>query len=333
MDLLTQGLLGSAIALSVSRPAETKTAAIIGFVAGLATDADVFIRSDSDPLLNLEYHRHFTHSVFFIPIAALVISCLLWPLLSKQLPWRRLFLYSLAGYLLSGLLDACTSYGTRLLWPFSDDRISFNIISIIDPLFTLSLLLGVLITLKTRHKIFMVAFLMVSGSYLLLGWYQHHQVEKLSQQLATERGHLGQRFLVKPTLGNLFLWRSVYLAKNRFYVDAIRLNPLNGQSSIFPGDSIARFNAQSDELNIPPDSILQQDIIRFSSFTSDYLALHPLQQNTLIDVRYSNLPDSILPLWGIQFDPHQPQLHASYHLYRDASKKTREAFIAMLLNQ
>ena len=323
MDLLTQGLLGSAIALAVAKPDEIKKAGLIGLLAGLAADVDFFIRSNSDPLLNLEFHRHFTHSLFFIPIAALIISFLLWPLMHKHLAWKKIFIYSLAGYLLSGLLDACTSYGTRLLWPLSEDKISFNIISIIDPVFTVSLLLGVLLTLKSRKRIYIYTFLFIASSYMMLGWYQHNQVEQLSLKLAAERGHQAEQLLVKPTLGNLFLWRSVYLYNNTFYVDAIRLSPLSGQTEIFPGSSIARFYPDKHDLDIAEDSTLQKDINRFSSFTSNYLALHPQRENIIIDVRYANLPNSTLPLWGIQFDP----------LYRDASKTTRENFLAMLLNR
>lgn len=330
MDLLTQGLLGSALAISIAKPEEIKKAGLIGLIAGLAADVDFFIRSNSDPLLNLEFHRHFTHSLFFIPVAALIISLLLWPLWRKHLSWKRIFLFSLAGYLLSGLLDASTSYGTRLFWPLSDERISFNIISIIDPIFTLLLLSGVLLTLKKAKQIYTWSFLVLASSYLSLGWWQHQQVELLSHQLAKQRGHDIQQLLVKPTLGNLFLWRSVYLHHNNYYVDAIRLNPVSGRSNIYTGSNIQRFHAGQHDLNLPADSVLQTDIKRFSSFTSDYLALHPQQQNTIIDVRYANLPNSVLPLWGIQFNPEKPDTHASYHLYRDASKQTRQTFLSML---
>ena len=333
MDLLTQGLLGTAMALAVAKPDEINKAAIIGLLAGLAADVDFFIRSNTDPLLNLEFHRHFTHSVFFIPIAALIISILLWPIFRKQLIWSRIFTYSLAGYLLSGLLDACTSYGTRLLWPLSEDKISFNIISIIDPIFTLSLLLGVLITLKTRQKIFVYLFLIISSGYMSLGWYQHQQVEQLSRQLVAQRGHQAEKLIVKPTLGNLFLWRSIYLYQSKYYVDAIRLSPLSGQSTIFKGESIQQFDPDSHDLKISADSVLQHDINRFSSFSSHYLAIDPRQKDFIIDVRYSNLPNTTSALWGIQIDPENPQQHAHYQIKRDSSKTTRDAFLNMLFAQ
>src|SRR5690606_29471703 len=46
----------------------------LGALGGMAPDLDVIIRSASDPLLALEYHRHFTHSLAFIPIGGLLVA-------------------------------------------------------------------------------------------------------------------------------------------------------------------------------------------------------------------------------------------------------------------
>jgi len=111
LDLLTQGLLGGVVALSVANKKESRSAAVTGFAAALVADADVLIGASGDPLLNLEFHRHFTHSLIFIPVGALIAALLLWPLLRKRLGFRRIYGYALLGYATSGLLDACTSYG------------------------------------------------------------------------------------------------------------------------------------------------------------------------------------------------------------------------------
>ena len=65
MDLLTQGLLGGALALSVSPKSESRNAALVGFAAALLADADVLISASDDPLLNLElpWHTHVDHPV------------------------------------------------------------------------------------------------------------------------------------------------------------------------------------------------------------------------------------------------------------------------------
>ena len=62
MDPFTQGIVGSTVAQSVSKKNTVIVASIIGLLAGLAPDIDIFIRSDTDPLLFLKYHRHFYYS-------------------------------------------------------------------------------------------------------------------------------------------------------------------------------------------------------------------------------------------------------------------------------
>ena len=74
MDLLTQGLVGSAVAQSFCRPKAQRRVALYGAIAGMAPDLDALISSSADPLLNLDYHRHFSHSLAFIPVGASIVA-------------------------------------------------------------------------------------------------------------------------------------------------------------------------------------------------------------------------------------------------------------------
>ena len=146
MDPLTQGLLGATAAQNINRQQRCAgAAAVLGFLSGMAADLDVLIRSQSDALLFLEYHRQFTHSLIFIPIGALLCATVLSAALRRYwtLPFWRTVLFCGAGYATHALLDACTTYGTQLLWPFSNERIAWNVLSIIDPAYTLPIGLGV----------------------------------------------------------------------------------------------------------------------------------------------------------------------------------------------
>lgn len=138
MDPLSQASLGASLSLSFFRD-KTKylSVLIIGMLAGMAPDLDVFIRSDDDPLLFLEFHRQFSHSLIFIPIGALLCALVFYPFTRKKLSFSQVYLVSFLAYATHGLLDACTSYGTQLFWPFSNQRVSWNTVSIIDPFFTL----------------------------------------------------------------------------------------------------------------------------------------------------------------------------------------------------
>ncbi|MFA0280459.1 metal-dependent hydrolase [Vibrio sp. 10N.222.55.F12] len=82
MDPLTQGVLGVSLSQSASKKQHLVVAGVLGLLSGLAPDLDALIKSQSDPLLALEFHRQFTHSLFFIPILVLLVFATL-----KRAPW------------------------------------------------------------------------------------------------------------------------------------------------------------------------------------------------------------------------------------------------------
>ena len=68
MDPLSQGTVGAVFAQSTSNKSNIFKVGLIGFLAGLAPDLDVFIGSSTDPILFLEFHRQFTHSLILFPL-------------------------------------------------------------------------------------------------------------------------------------------------------------------------------------------------------------------------------------------------------------------------
>ena len=330
MDIVTQGLLGANLAQSVARRPHLRLAAIAGLGSGLLADADIFIRSASDPLLALEYHRHFTHSVFFIPLGALLAFLIFWPFMRAKLPARALYLYCLMGGLLSGFIDACTSYGTHLLWPLLDRRIAWHIIPVIEPVFTACLLIAAILGFTRLKNSFSRAGLALAGGYLLFALLQANRAEEAIRQLAAERGHTIERIIVKPTLGNTLLWRSIYLADGQFYIDAARVA---SDRRVYTGTAIARFDGRQAVPQLAKDSTLYRDIRRFERFSDGYVSRYPGKRDVLGDVRYSINPIGAKPLWGIKLNLNTPDQHAEYKLYRDSSRAERQQFIALLLGR
>lgn len=332
MDLLTQGLLGASLAQSGTRQNETRLATGVGFFAGLLADADILIQSVNDPLLTVEFHRHFTHSIFFVPFGGLIAALILWPFLRKRLSFVRLYLFCFLGYSLSGVLDALTSYGTHLFWPVNEERVAFNIVSVIDPIFTLILLIAVVCAYKKKVVIAARIGLIIAAFYLVFGWVQLQRAEAIAATLVASRGHVAEQLLVKPTLANLVLWRSIYETEGKFYVDAIRVG-LFSQPRIYPGESINKFTIGQFLDQLPKDSTLAKDISRFTVFSAGFVAIQPEYPDLLVDVRYSNLPTTIAPLWGIEMNLQNPDQHALYRLFRDTTKETRQKFLAYLMGE
>lgn len=332
MDILTQGLLGGLLAQSVARKDEKRLATVAGIVAGLIADADVLISSSSDPLLQIEYHRHFTHALIFIPFGAAIALFLLWPFMRQKLPLSRLYIFCLAGFSLSGVLDSFTSYGTHLFWPFTDTRTSFNLIAIVDPVFTLILLVALIMGLQKLHRAFAVSGLLLAASYLGFGFIQQQRAETLAIELASSRGHELERHLVKPTIGNLVLWRSIYVHQGDIYVDAIRVGYFGG-SKIYQGQVVPRFSMARDYPGLDSTTVLHRDINRFIRFSDDWVAVDASRQHVLGDVRYSLLPASTRPLWGIELDPENPENHAKYLFFRENDTSHRQKFLDMVLGK
>lgn len=323
MDPLRQGLVGATASQSLSNRKDIVTATALGFLSGMAADLDIFIRSSDDPLLFLEFHRQFTHSLIFMPIGGLICASIFLVLLhyifnKTNLSFIKVYLFSTAGYITHGLLDSCTSYGTQLFWPFSNERVAWNNVSIIDPIFTLTLLVLVIfaITKRSIRISYVAAFFTVS--YLSLGVIQEQRASDVAQQLAGSRGHDALNLSVKPSFGNLIVWKSIYEHHGRYYVDAIRIIDT---ASIFEGDSIPKLEINRDLPWLNKVSQQADDIERFRWFSADHLALDPNDPYRIIDMRYSMLPNKLEGLWGIKLSPYA---HSAQHIRWTANRSVSD---------
>ena len=323
MDPITQGALGAIAAAAFSPSKGVRVATLIGWAGGMLADADALIRSAADPLLTIDYHRHFSHSLIFIPLGALVCSAFIWALFRKWLSFREIYVYSFLGYATAGLLDSCTSYATLLLWPFSEARIAWNIISIIDPVFTGSILALIAIGFVTRKAGSSRIACFFAIAYLLFGVAQNRQATRALTALAESRGHdTAERFTVKPSIGNLALWRAIYEFEDQYYVDAIRVDYFGSGTRVYAGETTSKVDLAAVKAKIPADSILSRDLDRFASFSDAYLCWHPNQGNVLGDARYAVLPNSATPLWGIEVDASKVNEHVRFVNFRKADKES-----------
>ena len=329
MDVLSQAVLGSSLSQSFAdNKSKQLTAMLIGALAGMSPDLDIFIRSASDPLLFLEFHRQFTHSLIFIPFGALVCSIFFYWFVKNKLSFSQVYLFSILGFATHGLLDACTSYGTQLFWPFSDQRVSWNIVSIVDPLFTLPVLIGVGLAVYRGSRLTARVTFVYAILFLSLGLLQKHRAETALINLAHQRGHEVERMLVKPSFGNRLVWKLVYEYKDRYYIDAVKI--LWG-NEIIVGTSIQKLNVTSDFQWLDKNSQQAKDIERFRWFSGNYLAVDTNNKNMIFDVRYSFLPNTAQLMFGIKLDRDADgNQHADFIAKTGLNSKTRKKFLDML---
>jgi inner membrane protein len=328
MDPVSQGALGAAFAQSAAGRRRFVAAGVLGLLGGMAPDLDVLIRSPSDPLLFLDYHRQFTHALVFIPVGALVCALALHGFVRRRLWFRETWLFCGLGYATHGLLDACTSYGTQLFWPFSDARVAWNHVAVVDPLFTLPMLFLLGAGLLLRRRGFAMLALAWAVCYIALGAVQGHRVEAAAATFAHTRGHEPTRLTVKPSFGNLLVWKSIYVAEGAYHVDAIRAGLT---TVVVPGERIPVLDLARDLPWLDAESRQARDLERFRRFSADFLALDPRDGSRVIDIRYSMVPNEIDALWGIVLDPRAgPDAPARFVTSRRATPEHRAALWRLL---
>ena len=331
MDPLTQGVVGAVLPqATAARGRFAASAGLLGFLAGMAADLDVLIRSSEDPLLFLEYHRQFTHSLVFIPLGGLICALVLHGIIGRRrgLKFRQSWLFCTLGYATHALLDACTTYGTMLFWPFSDARIAWNTISIIDPLFTLPLLFAVVLAARRNRPLFARIGLLWACSYMALGLWQRNEAVDMGHALAASRGHEPLRLEAKPSFANILVWKIVYETEQRYYVDAVRagLAP-----RVFNGESVAKLDIARDMPWLDQASQQARDIERFRWFSNGYIARDPVYSNRIMDIRYSLLPNEIKSLWSIELRPEAGDSdHAQYRTDRDGGADSASTLWQMI---
>ena len=333
MDPITQGAFGASFSQSFSKRNHILLAGILGFFSGMTPDLDILIRSDTDPLVFLEYHRQFTHSLIFIPLGGLICAVIFYLLFARRkgFSFKLTYLYCTLGYASHGFLDSCTSYGTQLFWPFSNTRISFDTISIIDPLFSIPLVLLLLIaTLKKnpRYAQLGIAWFLIIQ---IFGVIQNNRASDAGWELANQLGHQPIRLEAKPSFGNSLLWKVIYETEEGFYSHGIRAGL---DINTYPGQLIPKLNLERDLPWLDPDSQQAKDIDRFIWFSQGFVSVDPHNPYRIFDARYSLLPNKTQGLWGIVVSPDALFYeHVRYITNRKLTSADREEFFRMLRNE
>jgi inner membrane protein len=304
VDPLTHILLGANLGYVAGRRILGRGAMVAGGLAAFAPDADVFIRSASDPLLAIEHHRGFTHALAFAPIGAAIVAavCLLRPAWRTRRHAMALWVCGTIAYVSHSILDAATSYGTQLFWPFTNVRAGWDFISIIDPVFTLILLIGLCVAALRQRMLPTLLCLVFSAGYMAVGAVQLSRARNAQRDLAAARGHRVERAEVMPTLANNVIWRGLYLHHGRIYSDRIRVGwwspPTVREGWSVP---IVDWNNLS-----PPERArdTKRSFERFAWFSDHWVARSPTDDTILADMRYSLSAKAFDPIWGIRFTPY-----------------------------
>ncbi len=236
MDLVTQIALGAVVGELVAGRKMGRKALLAGAVAGAFPDIDVvwgYFLSDVSRFTN---HRGWTHSLFFAPLSALLLAWLfsrskVW-FAASFATWAHLLFWCFVTHI---LLDLCTTYGTRIFLPFSEEPYELSSIFVVDPLYTVPLLLTIGVLLAAGYsprKNFYIAAggLLLSSAYLAASLILKDHAEKVFQDLFVLHCPKVERHLVQSGELTTLMWRTLGMTATGYVVG--RYSLLKGRKAV-----------------------------------------------------------------------------------------------------
>lgn len=149
MDPVTHGIAGALLGKGFFSRRQERVAIFAATLGAVFPDIDIFAEAFSrDPLSIVKYHRAITHSFVALPFFAILFAALTrallpwvkrrWPRFHdlESPPLAMLTLIYGVGIASHILLDAMTSFGTRMWYPISTQRVAWDLLFIIDFSFT-----------------------------------------------------------------------------------------------------------------------------------------------------------------------------------------------------
>jgi inner membrane protein len=212
MDSLTHLVLGASIGIAVmGRRTALWKAALWGAACNTLPDLDVFL-DHGDPIRNVTFHRAESHALFYLTLASPLVAAIIATLNREWTLFKRWWFATWLLLVSHPLLDVTTIYGTQLALPFTDRPFGLGSIFIVDPLYTLPLVVGMagsmVVHSDTRLR---WARWGIAVSTLYLAWCaaaQQH-VTSIARASARAQGLPTELMLVTPTPFNTVLWRIV----------------------------------------------------------------------------------------------------------------------------
>jgi membrane-bound metal-dependent hydrolase YbcI (DUF457 family) len=145
MDPITHGITGALLGKGFFSKREAKAAIFVATLGAVFPDIDMVAEIVSrDPLAIVKYHRSITHSFVAMPFFAMLLAALTPPVLrcmkrrfaslhDWEAPsfWKLTLIYTV-GIASHIILDGMTSFGTRIWYPISKERVAWDLLFIVD---------------------------------------------------------------------------------------------------------------------------------------------------------------------------------------------------------
>jgi inner membrane protein len=264
MDSISQIVLGAATFALVKDKEIGKKALLYGAILGTIPDLDILLNPFFNVIDQLSIHRAFSHSIFF----SLLLSFLFakWFSYKYKTSYRSWFWASFLALFTHPLLDICTTYGTRILYPFSKSYYALDNVFVVDPLYTIWLLIGCIILLfmdknNLKRGIVIKWSLFLSTGYLVYGLIVHFYVENHFEKELKRQSITYEKIKVVPTPFNTILWQGIIKTKEGFYY---------GDYSLFDSKKTTVFHFETNNLAFIERKRKISELAPFFNFTEGY---------------------------------------------------------------
>ena len=211
MDSFTQIALGIAVAEACAGKQLKNKTFLYGAILGTLPDLDVLVGMFLNPVDAVLIHRGISHSLLLFLFVSPLLGWLISKIEKQKISFftaTNLVFWTLLTHV---LLDIFTSWGTQILWPL-EHRFAFKTIFVIDPLYTLPLLIALVIVWKTKSESLRYKYIkrgiVFSSSYLLLSCFIKLYAVTQFEKALTKQGIQYSEIIVKPTAFNLILWNA-----------------------------------------------------------------------------------------------------------------------------
>lgn len=290
MDSLTQIVLGAACGEAVLGRKIGNKAMLFGAIGGTIPDLDVFAGAIlySNEIDAMLFHRGFMHSILFSILGAFLFGWLVYKLYNtgRRLntttlnDWIKLFFWSLFTH---PILDSFTPYGTQLFAPFSNYRVAFNNIAVVDPIYTLPFLLSIIVLMfynrnNEKRRFWLKVGIGISSAYMLLTIFNKLYIDTIFESSLKESNTNYTRFSTQPAILNNILWYGIAETENNYHVGFYSL--LDTSKSFSDWKVIPKIRALT--------SSEYKDIKDLAWFSNDYYNVESLDNEEYMyrDLRY-----------------------------------------------
>lgn len=196
---------------------------ITGLVAAVFPDIDFALRL-IDTLTYLNWHQGPTHSLVMLPLWAWLLAHLLSFFSHHCYGWRPFFQPACLGLAVHIAVDLITSYGLMLFAPFSIERYTLSLIFVIDPWFSLMIILGLLVSwFYPKQRIGAIIAMAGLIIYIIFLWTLHEKAVAFAKNHADAQALAYEHINVLPQPLSPFHWKIIIRQGDNYHVALINL--------------------------------------------------------------------------------------------------------------